>query len=270
MAYTAYDWQQTLAEKADYAESRLRHGSPVVALSYDEGILLLTVRRSQPKIYEIYDRLALGALGNPSDLEVIRQFAVDFSHAEGFQRSAEDVSIQRVVGFAISPMFKRSFSDPRRMPLVLRSLFAQVGQTPEEDQLLVLGYDGEFHRKEKIALIAGTNVAEARMQEALKEADIDHLKSAVKWALYAWSVGQWQPEEDENGDQKNEDKDAESSLSLPSEKEGKAVLEEFLEVGDKIEAAILQRSTQREQRYQTLDASVLAPFLPKEKANDPA
>ena len=94
MAYSPYDWRQTLQEKADYVEDRLRGGSPVIALSCREGVLLLTLRGTQRKLYELYERLAFGGLGNPSDLETIRQTAIDFCHAEGFQRSPEDVSIQ--------------------------------------------------------------------------------------------------------------------------------------------------------------------------------
>jgi len=167
MAYTAYDWQQTLAEKADYAEGRLRRGSPVVALGLPEGVLLLSVRRGQAKLFEVYDRLALGALGTPSDLELVRQWAVDFSHAEGFQRSPEDVTIQRVVGFAISPAFKRAFSDPLRMPLVLKAAFAQVGASMEDDHLFTLNYDGEFARRDRYAAVAGAREAEGRMDEVL-------------------------------------------------------------------------------------------------------
>jgi len=196
MAYTAYDWQQTLLEKADYADSRLRHGSPVVALSYDEGILLLTVRKGQGKLFEIYDRLAMGALGNPSDLEAVRQFAVDFSHREGYQRSSEDVSVQRVIGFAVSPTFKRAFSDPRSMPIVLKSVFVQLGETPQEDVLLVLGYDGEFHHRSGHAFIAGTDEAQQRIATVLKGAKVNSQKSALELALNAWVAGHWRPNQD--------------------------------------------------------------------------
>ena len=91
---------------------------------------------------ELYERLAFGGLGNPSDLETIRQTAIDFCHAEGFQRSPEDVSIQRVVGFALSPVLKRGFADPLRGPLVLRELFAQVGAHATDDLFYTLNSDG--------------------------------------------------------------------------------------------------------------------------------
>lgn len=255
MAYTAYDWQQTLIEKADYAEGRLRHGSPVSAISCQDGILLLTVRKSQPKLYEIYDRLAMGALGNPSDLETVRQFAVDFSHAEGYQRSAEDVSIQRVVGFAISPAFKRAFSDPRLMPMVLKAVFAQVGDTPAEDALFVLGFDGEFHRRQAAACIAGSAQAEARMMEVFSQNKAKTLKEAISLALRAWAAGQWSPE-----DRASNDKDrVEASPPAP---EGDALLKQALSQGECVEAAVLERHVPRDRRFRTLIPEETAPFLP--------
>ena len=261
MAYTAYDWQQTLLEKADYAEGRLRHGSPVAALSCDEGVVLLTVRKSQPKLYEIYDRLAMGALGNPSDLETVRQFAVDFSHAEGYQRSAEDVSIQRVVGFAISPAFKRAFSDPRLMPMVLKAVFAQVGETPEEDALFVLSYDGEFHRRQRVACIAGSTQAEARMTEVFKQGKATQLKEAIRLAVNAWAAGQWSPP-----DKETKEKDqSEAALRLPSASEQEALLKQSLSQGDFVEAALLERNIPRDRRFRTLSPEETSSFLPNLK-----
>lgn len=254
MAYTAYDWQQTLAEKADYAESRLRHGAPVVALSYDKGILLLTFRKNQGKIFEVYDRLAMGAMGNPSDLEAVRQYAVDFSHSEGYQRSIEDVSVQRVVGFAISPSFKTAFSDPRRMPVVLNSIFTQVGDTPEDDMIFVLSYDGEFHRHEGHAHISGNKNADKRMHEVLHDAKIGNQKSAIELALKAWAAGQWKSKEHSSDD--------DGKILLPTKSEREKLLQEQLDDGARIEAAALERDTQRERRYQVLDKETLAPFLP--------
>ncbi|OGF53982.1 MAG: hypothetical protein A2Z21_05195 [Candidatus Fraserbacteria bacterium RBG_16_55_9] len=200
MAYTPYDWQQTLRQKADYVEDRLRGGSPVVGLSCQAGALLLTTRRTQRKIYEIYDRLAFAGLGNPSDLETVRQLSVDFAHAEGFQRSPDDVSIQRVVGLAISPALKRSFSDPFRTPLVLRALFVQVGDQPNNDLFFALNYDGEFLLQHQHAVAAGTEFAEQQMRRILTERETKRkpknalpleLEAALEKAIQVWAVGHW-------------------------------------------------------------------------------
>ncbi len=245
MAFTPYDWQQTLRQKADYVEDRLREGSPVVGLSCHEGVLLVTVRRAQQKIFEIYDRLAFAGLGNQSDLETIRQIAVDFAHAEGFARSPQDVSIQRVVGVALSPAMKRSFSDPLRLPLVVRGLFAQLGETPESDLFYLLNYDGEFTMTHRFGVAAGTESAREAMERVLSSRNTKRaLKrdAAIELALEAWAVGRREQE-------------------TTSQSDWRAVLSESLQTGT-AEAALLERASQRERRFRFLSADELRPFLP--------
>lgn len=265
MAYTPYDWQQTLRQKADYVEDRLRGGSPVAALSCQEGILLLTTRRTQSKIFEIYDRLAFAGLGNPSDLEAVRHAAVDFSHAEGYQRSEQDVSIQRVVGFAISPALKRSFADPFRTPLVIRGLFAQVGEAPADDLYYVLNYDGEFTLYHDYAAAAGTDFAEVLMERVLSGEGLPKRKSrkalsleeGLPRALQAWSAGRWALQGAE-GEPEPEDWE---KTPLPPEEELRRVLAESLEA-ERVEAALLERDPRRERLLRFLTEEELSAFLP--------
>nr|BAL54679.1 20S proteasome A and B subunits [uncultured Acetothermia bacterium]BAL58335.1 20S proteasome A and B subunits [Candidatus Acetothermum autotrophicum] len=246
MAFTPYDWQQTLRQKADYVEDRLREGSPVVGLSCHEGILLVTVRRAQQqKIFEIYDRLAFAGLGNQSDLETIRQIAVDFAHAEGFARSPQDVSIQRVVGVALSPAMKRSFSDPLRLPLVVRGLFAQLGDAPEGDLFYLLNYDGEFSRAHRWGVAAGTEGAREAMERVLTvfAKKTPKRDAALEKALEAWAIGR-------------------RAALAAGESEWRAVLAEALESGT-LEAALVERASRRERRFRFLSPDELKPFVPE-------
>src|SRR3990172_6641918 len=118
MAYTPYDWMQNLQNRREYVQDQLREGSPVVGLSFAQGVLLLTVRRTQEKIFEIYDRLMFSGVGRQADLETLRLAAIDFAHREGFSLSPDDVTAQRVVGVALSPLLKRGFGDFFSHPLV--------------------------------------------------------------------------------------------------------------------------------------------------------
>ncbi|MCS6936230.1 MAG: hypothetical protein NZ610_01840 [Candidatus Bipolaricaulota bacterium] len=230
---TPYNWQQTLRQKADYVEDRLKEGSPVVALSTQEGILLLTVRRGQRKIFEIYDRLAFSGLGNQSDLEAVRQLAVDFAHAEGFQRSPDDVSIQRVVGVALSPALKRGFSDPLRLPLVFLGLFAQVEPTPEDDLYYLLNYDGEFSLHHRYAAAAGREASRVEMEQVLSELKrVPKLEAALEIALRAWVVGR-------------------SSLKESGERWEERLTQELRH--GRLEAALLERDSRRDRRFRMLE-----------------
>lgn len=251
MVYTPYDWAQTLRQKADYVEDRLRLGSPVVALSCHEGVLIVTIHQAQRKIYEAYDRLAFAALGQQADIEAIRMLVIDFTHVEGFQRSPEDVSIQRVVGFAISPTLRRAFSDPFRAPFVLRALLAQVGERPEDDVFYVVNYDGEFAQRELVAAICGTpsveEDVEGEVRKRLKLGEVK-LHDALNVALIAWAFGKL----------KTDDSDA--SRENVTDEELHKVLSESLSSG-RVEAALLERHSQRERRFRLLSDSEVKPII---------
>lgn len=262
MAYTPYDWQQTLRQKADYVLDRLREGSPIVGISAQEGILLFTVRRNQRKIFEIYDNLAFAGLGNPSDLEAVRQLAVDFAHAEGFQRSPQDVSIQRVVGFAISPALKRHFSDPLRLPLVLCGLFAQVGDSCGDDLFYILNYDGEFSLVKHAAVVAGAEHVAEKMKAAL--ADLKEppaYEAALETAMRTWAIGFWESRHEASGRKEGSRSELEA-VKPPKEREWRELLAQELKGGAVVEAALLERRTRRERRFRLLSEEEIKPLLP--------
>lgn len=165
---TPYDWQEGIGNRAQYIEGKLAQGAPVLAVSRPEGILLFTYRRQVRKIYEIYDRLVYSGIGNQSDVESIRNAALEFASREGFQRSEDDVTIQRVVA-AISTPIKRAFADFSSAPASARSLFAEVGERPEDDLFYILDYDGDYSVTKGNAAIAGTFEAGDSLERALGE-----------------------------------------------------------------------------------------------------
>jgi proteasome alpha subunit len=189
MSYSFYDWNNSLQQRNEYVEDRLKDGSPIIAVSYDGGILMLTLRSAQRKVFEIYDRLIMGALGKQSDIESLRLAAIDTAHREGFERSPDDVSIQRLVGFSLSPAIKKIYNDQSAIPLTVRAIFAEMGKTPEQDHLFVLGYDGEFKAVTGCAVAAGTPYAEEQAETVLHEAKPSSLDDALRTALTAWGTG---------------------------------------------------------------------------------
>ena len=238
--YSPFDFNQTIVHRADYVEERLKSGGPVVGISYDGGVLLFTVRRAPRKIFEIYDQMMFAALGNQADVEAVRLAAIDFCHQEGFARSPDDVSAQRLVGFAISPPLKRAFGDPMTTPNVMRAIFAEMGKTPDKDSFFILNYDGEFTSTSRFALAAGSDAAHDAMQESLEKSlgeSTPDFDAAIKAAAAAWQAGA-QPvihDEDEDRTKPSEQEDFAAAL-----KEGR------------VEAAILERFTPRESKFRLL------------------
>jgi proteasome alpha subunit len=244
--YSPYDFNQTIVHRAEYVEERLKGGSPVVGISYDNGVLLFTVRRAPRKVFEIYDQMMFAALGNQADVEAVRLAAIDFCHQEGFQRSPDDVSVQRLVGFAISPPLKRAFGDPLTTPNVMRAIFAEMGKTPDKDAFFMLNYDGEFSSSRDYAIAAGSDGAYEAMRQALEKSlgeSTPDFATALSAAAAAWRAGM-QPAGRDEDDEDREKPDAD--LLADALKEGR------------VEAAILERFTPRESKFRLLRAEELA------------
>lgn len=165
--FTPYDWQEGIGNRAQYIEGKLAQGSPVLAVSTAEGILVFTFRRQARKIYEIYDRLLYAGIGQQSDVESLRVSALEFASREGYNRSEADVTISRVAT-AMSAPLKRAFADFGSSPLVARSLFAEVNETPDSDLYYMLDYDGDYTMARRAGVIAGTQEVVDAATERLK------------------------------------------------------------------------------------------------------
>jgi proteasome alpha subunit len=262
MGYSFYDWNNALQQRNEYVADRLKDGSPVVAVSFPGGILMLTLRGNQRKVFEIYDRLMMGALGKQSDIESLRLAAIDSAHKEGFERSPDDVSIQRMVGFGLSPAIKRVYNDQGSIPLTLRSIFAELGRTPAEDHLFVLGFDGEFKTLTQVAVAGGTTYAEEQGESALKESSPTTLAEALKAALTAWGIARSQlsPKQESEDDDFDPLRDRLSDAPKVSNDPAVA-LREALKNNAVLEAALLQRDTRRESKFRPLTAAEIEPVL---------
>jgi proteasome alpha subunit len=154
--FTPYDWQEGIGHRAQYIQTKLAQGSPVLAVSLQSGILVFTYRRQARKIYEIYDRLIFAGIGQQSDVEAVRVAALEFASKEGFNRSEEDVTIQRVAT-AMSGPLKKAFSDFTNSPVVARSLFGEVNASPAEDLYYAIDYDGDYTMSREYAVISGSS-----------------------------------------------------------------------------------------------------------------
>lgn len=144
MTEEPYRWLEAIQNRREYIEDQLTPGLPVVAVSAGPGILLVGIKSSTPKLFEIYDNLALGSLGHPADIEKVRQTAIDAAHLEGFARSAQDVSARRLVSYNLAPALKAAFEQIFAAPLLFRGILAELGATPGEDALWQVDYDGSF------------------------------------------------------------------------------------------------------------------------------
>lgn len=204
-----YRWVEAINNRREYIEHQLAGGSPIVCLSCVEGVLLLTLSRERQKIFEVYDRIAVGAIGHPGDIERLRMAAIEATSSEGFTRSSQDVSLRRFVSYTLSPTLKAAFEHIYEAPYLARMLFAEVGRPGEQDLFMWLDYDGSFQtnggtfrkKVEPYAVISGSARATEAMREFLKGYDIASmtLEEAEAVALDAWIVGSLAAREEGEG-----------------------------------------------------------------------
>lgn len=243
-----YRWVEAIANRREYIEAQLAPGSPIAALGYRDGILFLTLGKTRQKIFEIYDRIAMGAIGHPGDIERLRMAAIELASTEGFTRSAADVSLRRLVHYSLSPVMKSAFEQVYGPPYLARMLFAEVGERPEEDLFLRVEYDGEIatngatyaQARQDFAVLSGTQQSRELMEAFLKtqHAPDASFEAALNSALDAWSIGHMSLQA---GDVKE----------LPDRAAVTKYRKEKL-VNSGIEAALLERDASKAIRYRLL------------------
>ena len=193
-----YRWVEAIANRREYIETQLAQGSPIAAVGYRDGIVFVTLGRARQKIFEIYDRIAMGAIGHPGDIERLRMAAIELASTEGFTRSAADVSLRRLAHYSLSPVMKAAFEQVYGPPYLARLLFAEIGSSPKEDLFLRVDYDGSIaadgltaQPRQRFAVLSGTRQSAELMEKFLQKEHVTDapLADAVNTALDAWSVG---------------------------------------------------------------------------------
>ena len=233
-----YRWLEVVANRREYIRDQLKGATPVFAFSRPEGILLVGVGTGDSKVFEIYDRLALAALGHPVDIERIRQTVIEAAHMDGFTRSPEDVTLRRLLNFSLGPALKTSFEQIAAAPIMVECVFAELGATPAQDVLARVGFDGTYRFDTSGVVVVHTQasdeaVATAWLREQLKESltveDVRRLALAAWRALTAGKAFQ------------------------PPAPGGSDEIPPALAEGRVVESALLERNITARVRYRPLD-----------------
>ncbi|NWF72962.1 MAG: hypothetical protein HXY51_08005 [Nitrospirae bacterium] len=263
-----YRWVEAVGNRRQYLDDQFKQGSPVVVLTYEGGILLTTVSKGTPKLYEIYDRLALGGMGHPTDLEKLRFSLLEMAHVEGFNRSPSDVTGSRLVKYGIAPVIKQAFEEVYKAPFIVRILVAELGQKPEKDALLTINYDGTFEEVTGLAVLAATTAIQAKMLTYLKEQQpvTLSLEQALNLGLRAWAIGSMAQQQAE-ADQEAEAKPAATGAGslAPAIPSNDTLIAHVRSLGGErtIECAVLDRQAPGTSKYRSLKQAELSQLLPK-------
>jgi len=242
-----YRWVEAIRNRRDYLEDQLRGASPVVATRYRDGVLLLTTTPGPRKVFEVYNEIAFAAIGHPADIEKLRKAVIDIAHLEGFNLSASDVNLQRLVSFGIGPLVKGAFDEIFRSPFLARVLLAELDPPNGDDVFYTIDADGSFVRAGHVAAV-GSEESVAAIAEALRDhAPEASLEDALESALNAWACGRMASEREEG-----------------EEAPGAEQVVDFLKnaLADlNVEAAVLDRSVPTKSKFRLLGEDDLEPVL---------
>jgi len=185
--YTNID--QIMRDRSELARKGIARGRSAVALSYAGGVLFVAENLSSAlhKVSEIYDRIGFAAVGRYNEFENLRRAGVRMADVNGISYDRRDVT-----GLALANAYAQTlgaiFSDQQK-PFEVEICVAEVGRSPDDDEIYRLTYDGSVNDEPGCMAMGGQAESIAGVLKASHSADMS-LGDAVKLAVKALgSVG---------------------------------------------------------------------------------
>jgi len=134
--------EQLMKDRADYARRNIARGRPVVVLGFEGGIAFVAGNPSRAlhKVSEIYDRIAFAAVGKYNEFENLRVAGIRYADLRGYSYDRRDVTARGLAN-AYAQTLGTVFTTESK-PMEVEIVVAEVGQSPDDDQIYRLTYDG--------------------------------------------------------------------------------------------------------------------------------
>ncbi len=147
--------EQMMQDRAEYAKKGIAKGRSIIAMEYDQGVLFVADNPSASlfKISEIYDSIAFSGAGRYSEFENLRKAGIQHADMKGMMYSREDVTARSLAN-GYSQMLGTIFSQETK-PYEVELLLAQVGETPEGNELYRITFDGSIIDERNFTAIGG-------------------------------------------------------------------------------------------------------------------
>ncbi|MFN8192149.1 MAG: proteasome subunit alpha [Nocardioidaceae bacterium] len=148
--------EQLMKDRADFARKGIARGRSVVAVQYADGVLFVSENPSQAlhKVSEIYDRIAFAAVGRYNEFENLRIAGVRLADVRGYSYDRRDVT-GRGLANAYAQTLGTIFSSGGEKPYEVELFVAEIGDSPEDDQIYRLTYDGQVADEHGFAVMGG-------------------------------------------------------------------------------------------------------------------
>ena len=179
--------EQMMKDRADYARKGIARGRALVALQYEDGIVLVAENPSNTlrKISEIYDRIAFAGVGKYNEFDQLRVAGVRAADLKGYQFSRLDVDARGLAN-QYAQILGQTFTHEMK-PLEVEILVAEVGLTADQDQLFHIMYDGTVIDEHQFTVLGG-DMETIRGRMAERFVGGSSLQDAVKFAHQALST----------------------------------------------------------------------------------
>src|SRR3982751_6212760 len=162
--------EQVMKDRADYARKGIARGRALIAIRYDDGILLVAENPSDTlrKVSEIYDRIAFAGVGKYNEFDQLRIAGVRHADLKGYSFSREDVDARSLAN-QYAQILGQIFTHEMK-PMEVEILVAEVGSVPEGDQMFHIQYDGTvYDHRDQTVLGGDADAILARLTESYAE-----------------------------------------------------------------------------------------------------
>ena len=176
--------EQVMKDRADYARKGIARGRSLVALSYDQGILICAENPSRTlhKVSEIYDHIAFAGVGKFSEFDSLRTQGVRHADLKGYTYSREDVDARSLAN-AYAQALNQVFTHEMK-PMEVEILVAEVGVDKDTDQLFRISYEGTIVDEDGSTVLGGDADTVGERLRANVRDDLD-LGGALRAAVSA-------------------------------------------------------------------------------------
>jgi proteasome alpha subunit len=177
--------EQVQRDRSEYARKGIARGRSAVVLTYEGGILLVAENiTSLRKISEIYDKIGFAAVGRYNEFENLRRAGVRMADLNGYSYDRRDVT-GRGLANAYTQTLGAIFTETQK-PYEVEICVAQVGSSPETDELYRITYDGSVQDEPGFMAMGGQNEA---ISNVLRERHDSAADVGAALALAAEALG---------------------------------------------------------------------------------
>ena len=151
--------EQMMKDRADYARKGIARGRSLIAMAYEHGVFICAENPSSTlhKVSEIYDRIAFAGVGKYNEFDQLRIAGVRHADLKGFTYSREDVEARSLAN-NYAQMLGQTFTHEMK-PMEVEILVAEITDTPGEEQLFHILYDGTVMDEGDFVVLGGDSEA---------------------------------------------------------------------------------------------------------------